>query len=126
MKKTFQLLSVVFLIVFFASACKKDDDNDKDSAQERHEMLYDKWWYNVGNQGKGDHFFNSDGTVLITIPPIQGTWLWTSNDSLQVTFPGSAPSIFHFTNIQENAMSYWPTYEPAGNIYNFSTIDPTP
>jgi len=87
-------------------------------------MLYDKWWYNTDNQGRGDHFFNSDGTLQWTLMPAEGTWEWKPNDSLKVSFTGYPDATLWFKSIEENNMEYWPTFEPEANIYKFSTTKP--
>ena len=114
-------IALMLLFTLAMSACKKEEE---EPAPDPHELLYDKWWYNVGNQGRGDHYFDSDGTVQMTIPAANGTWKWGVNDSLTVTMDGYPPMNLHFTKITENSMEYWPTFEPEGNLYQFSTTKP--
>lgn len=123
MKKIQLLFAAIIIATLAITACGKDDDDDV-TTTDPHELLYDKWWYNVGNQGRGAHYFNSDGTCQMTIPPASGTWTWSVNDSLIVNIDNYPSMTLHFTEIKENTMEYWPTFEPEGNLYQFSTTEP--
>lgn len=123
--KVKHLIAIIFLFTIAISACKKETTPDEDPAPvDKKEQLYNKWWYNVGNQGRGNHYFNSNGTVEMTIPQASGTWQWSLNDSLIVTMDGYPPITLWFSKIEANTMEYWPTFEPEGNLYQFSTVKP--
>jgi len=111
------LLSVSFV------ACNKNDDKDKPS-EDKHMKLYDKWWYGTENQGRGDHYFGSDGTAIWTLVAGEGVWEWRSNDSLKIVFPSNPPLVFWFTKIEDNEIEYWPNTEPEGAFFQFSTTKP--
>ncbi len=123
MKKLKLVIALFVFAAFAIASCNKTPD-DPPAPKDKHELLYDKWWYNVGNQGRGAHYFNSDGTCQITIPPSSGVWKWSVNDSLIVTMDNYPPMTLHFTKIEETEMEYWPTFEPEGNLYQFSTTEP--
>jgi hypothetical protein len=121
-----QLFALMILLSMTFAACTKDDDDKKEEetpSKSKHEMLYDKMWYNLG-QGRGDHYFNSDGTCTWSLVAGQGSWEWKPNDSLKVSFPGYTDQVFHMLKIEEKTMEYWPTSEPEANIYKFSDTQP--
>ena len=120
--KVKHFIALLLLFSLGMAACGKEEEEEP--IPDPHEMLYDKWWYNEGNQGRGDHYFNSDGTCQMTIPPANGTWTWSVNDSLTVTMDSYPPMNLHFSFIKESTMEYWPTFEPEGNLYQFSTTKP--
>ena len=115
---------LIFFVLFSLSfvACNKNDDNN--TTTDKHVKLYDKWWYSVGNQGRGNHYFGSDGTAIWTLVAGEGAWEWRSNDSLRVVFPSNPPLVFWFTKIEDNEIEYWPNTEPEGNLFQFSTTAP--
>ncbi len=117
------ILFIVLLFTFSISACTKEKLKG-DPTDDKHMLLYDKWWYNIDNQGRGDHLFNSSGTVIWTLMPSEGTWKWKPNDSLELNFPGTPAFTVWFKSIKEDSMEYWPTFEPEGNYYQFSTTKP--
>ena len=114
------ILFLFITIQFFS--CNKNNDNP--TIDDNHKMLYDKWWYGSKDQGRGDHFFGSDGSALWTLMPSEGSWEWRPNDSLKVVFPSNPPIVFWFTKIENDNMEYWPSTEPEGILFQFSTTEP--
>jgi hypothetical protein len=102
--------------------CNKSTDEEKPT--DKHILLYDKWWYNINNQGMGDHFFNSDGTIVITNPPSLGTYVWIENDSMTISIQNLQPYNIWFSKIEDTLMEFRHADEPEGNYYQFSTVKP--
>lgn len=119
-----QLFIMAFMLVsLVATSCKKDEPVD-DTPVDKHTMLLEKTWYNSPNQGRGDHFFGSDGTMQITNPTWGGTFVWGPNDSMTVITTGGVTVNWWFKTITADYMEYWPTNEDPANIYKFSTTKP--
>jgi|GEM_PF-2507213 hypothetical protein len=116
------LAFLILLVAVTAFQCAKEDDNSQDL--DYHYYLYDKWWYNTNQQGWGDHFFHSDGTIEVTNPPMYGTWNWIQNDSMRINFEGYGQVTYHFNYITENAMELYPTYLTENDVIIFSTTKP--
>ena len=99
-------------------ACNKDEDLPKPS--DIHKLIYDKTWYCDDANQQPNNYFNSDGTFIIS--PNSGNWEWHSNDTLVLTDAvNSTIMVIWFTKIEENKIEYWPTWEPEGTTYKFTT-----
>lgn len=124
MKKfIYAFLMITMSSVALFSSCGKDDDDDDVVVKTTKELLVDKWWYNNPNVGRGDHYFASDGTIKLNSATV-GTYVWTVNDSMVVTASGGASVTWYIKSVTETTMEYWPTNEPATNIYKFTTTKP--
>lgn len=122
MNKINFIFSLFIITILTLIGCSKNADEP--SVDDKHKLLYDKWWYSIDSQDRGEEYFNSDGTCQMTIPPASGTWTWKANDSLKVDFVGYPSLILHFTILKQDTMEYWPTFEPLGIYYKFSTTKP--
>ena len=127
--KTKHFIAFLLLATLTFVACGKDDDDDEKEppVKSKHEMLYDKWWYDVGGDNRDDHKFDSDGTwQMTTTPVVTGNYEWLENDSLLLTYDAypDIKLVYYFPEITETTMKFWPKNEPEGNIYEFSTTKP--
>lgn len=122
MNKINLVFSVIIITILTLMSCGKKTDSP--SVDDTHKLLYDKWWYSMDVDNKGDEYFSSDGTCQMTIPPASGTWTWKANDSLLVQLDGYPSFVLHFLRIEKDTMEYWPTFEPIGVNYKFSTTKP--
>ena len=120
MKNQYLLISIIVVFAIILSSCKKDDEQDVN----KDELLLEKTWYNNPDLGRGNHFFSSDGSLLITNPTITGTWQWGPNDSMYISTTMGDNYTWWFRTIEENRMEYWPTYEPPNTFYQFTTTKP--
>ncbi len=120
--RLFVLSIVLTCLSLSVWSCNNNDDDDDPSKEE---LLYDKWWYNLENQGQGEHLFGSDGSVHIVNPgPGVGTYTWGPNDSMYISLPGGTSFTLWFRKIEEGYMEYWHPAEPLGYYYKFSTTKP--
>ena len=124
MKNYLSIFIALIITTMIFSSCKKGDDDGGDPPLTKHEMLLEKTWYNVPNKGRGEHFFGSDGKLIITNPNWGGTFVWGPNDSLTVITEQGATVNWWFKTITEDHMEYWPTNEAPENIYEFTTTKP--
>lgn len=128
MKRFYSLLSamLMFSLALTFTNCNKDNNDDDDGPKSKKELLVDKWWYNNPDQGRGNFKFNSNNTLEATYPaPTSGTYEWGPNDSMYITMDGGAPPFtYHFITVEASVMEYWPTFEPEGNVYRFTTTEP--
>ena len=117
-----QLLALILLISLLSATCKKDDEPNP--TDERHKLLYDKWWYDATGNSYPQYIINSDGTFLIS-PSLTGTWQWQPNDSLQLTIDGlSGTTVYWYKKIENQNVTFWPSFEPENTFYYFSTTKP--
>ncbi len=122
-------LALVLLMAFsmvLVVSCNEEDDTDDDDivvVKTKKELLVDRWWYNNPDVGRGDHFFGSDGTIKLNSAAV-ATYVWTVNDSMSVTAQGGATVTWWIKSVTETTMEYWPTNEPASNIYKFTSTEP--
>lgn len=123
MKNLTFLLSLLLVTALVAVnySCNKDDDEPEPDTKE---LLLDKTWYSVGEIGNGTQIYGSDGTYTFQPAGVTGTWAWGPNDSMYMVSAGGASFTFWFMKIEDDYMEYWPTFEPEGNIYKFSTTKP--
>jgi hypothetical protein len=118
------MMLVSALIAVSYSCNKDDDDNDDDPEPSKQELLLDKTWYSIGDIGSGSQIYNSDGTYIFQPAGNTGTWTWGPNDSMYFVSSQGAQYTFWFIKIEKDYMEFWPTYEPEGNIYKWSTTKP--
>lgn len=134
MKKALLILMTLGLLISFSNCDKdKDDDNNNNNNQTqngRYYKLYNKWWYNLYGQARGDHYFkNTDsikGTFEVThptLPDYNGNYQWyPSGDSMLIEVNG-AYNVYFFNFIGDDEMNYSPANEP-NNVYYFADTKP--
>jgi hypothetical protein len=132
MKKMIVFALAGAFLLSFAHCGKDDKDVDKPNPLGKNYGLYDKWWYNQG-QNRGDHLFkanDSTGGEFEWIHPnlmtSKGTYQWyPTGDSMLVTITGYEPLSFAFQFVTLDSMGYIPGNEAnLGNVYRFKTTKP--
>lgn len=112
---TFLLAGLIIISV----SCGKDDDE-----KSKYELLYDKTWYNINGYGDGTNNFSSNGTFMFQPSGLSGTYYWSSADTMSLEYNNGNDQKFYFKTIEEDYMKYWPTNEPEGTYYEYSTTEP--
>lgn len=131
LKKTGAFFLIISLIVSFTFCSKDEDDRDPMEIEYgRYYKLYNKMWYNLEGQQRGDHYFKPTDSIKGTfevdhpyMPDYTGDYQWyPTGDSMLVKI-GNTFLAFYFKDISDHTMSYAPSNEPE-NIYLFADTKP--